>query len=99
MHGGRVLLAGTPDEVRAALPRRVYRLQCADPGRAYQLLRRSLPPTRLVLHGEGLHLAADRPEDARAAAATLEQGGLGPVQLADVPPSLEDVFVTLIETS
>jgi ABC-2 type transport system ATP-binding protein len=96
MHGGRVLLAGAPDEVRAALPRRVHRFECADVAGAYRLLRRGWPPTRLVMQGEGLHLSVGRPEEARAAAQALERAGLGPVRQTAVDPPLEDVFVGLL---
>ena len=97
MHRGGLLLGGTPDEVKAAIPGKIYRLESPSPARAYQLLREHWPPTRLVLYGDGVSFWTDRGEaEARAAVDLLQRAGLSPASFQEISPSLEDVFVGLL---
>ncbi|MCX6997638.1 MAG: ABC transporter ATP-binding protein [Kiritimatiellaeota bacterium] len=97
MHRGRIIRAGTPDDIRAALPGKVFRLESPALTAAYHALRRHRPAASLVLYGDRLHFWTQAGADgARAAAAELEQGGLGPVAWREIAPSLEDVFIGLL---
>ena len=55
MHKGRIIRTGTPDEVKAALPGKVFKMECPDPGKAYRALKRKLPSASLVLYGDRLN--------------------------------------------
>jgi ABC-2 type transport system ATP-binding protein len=96
MHKGRLLLHGTPDEVKSRSQGTMYRIDCPAPAAAYRLLRAE-QAANLVLYGDRLHLRATAGEaEARAVAARLQAAALGPVSLHAITPSLEDVFVALL---
>ena len=98
LHRGRVMRAGTPDEIKGALPGRIYRLASPSLTAAYQALRAQRSAERLVLYGDRLHLwsPSGAEEEARAAVAELDACGLGPAQFQEITPTLEDVFVGLL---
>lgn len=99
MNKGRLIQIGTPDEVKATLPGKVFKIECPDPGAAYRALKRKWPAAGLVLYGDRLNLWTPRGDaEAKASAAWLDQQNLGPVSMSPIPPSLEDVFVALLGT-
>ena len=99
MHKGRIIRTGTPDEVKAALPGKVFRIECANLGKAYKALKQKRPSASLVLYGDRLNFWTLKGEqDARESVAWLDQEGLGPIRISEIPPSLEDVFVALMSS-
>ena len=96
LHRGRLLLEGTPAEVRAACPGRVYDVACDRPAEAYRALRTRWPSANLVLLGGRLRFwSKSGAADAEAARALLDERGLGPASFADTEPTLEDAFIGL----
>ena len=98
LHRGRVMRTGTPTEIRAGLPGRLYRLDAPNLPIAYRALAVGRPVERLVLYGDRLHLWSPTGADneARAAIAQLDAAGLGPARFQQITPSLEDVFIGLL---
>ena len=97
MHGGRLVMTGTPAEIRAAMLGRVYEVACAAPASAYRVLRRRWSSANIVLYADRLRLSFREGEPALAEArALLETAGCGPVQTSEAAPSLEDAFVGLL---
>jgi ABC-2 type transport system ATP-binding protein len=97
MHKGRIIRTGTPDEVKAALPGKVFRIECANPGKAYKALKQNRPSASLVLYGDRLNFwTLNGEEDVREAREELNKLKLGPVTVSEIPPSLEDVFVAML---
>lgn len=97
MHRGRMLFSGTPDEVKSALPGRVYCINCPSPAAAYRALQARRPGAQYVLYGDRVHFWTRQGEtEAREAATCLDREGLGPADVQQVMPSLEDVFVALL---
>ncbi|MBU1694003.1 MAG: ABC transporter ATP-binding protein [Verrucomicrobia bacterium] len=97
MHNGRLFMSGTPDEVKAAMPGRVYEVTCPAPAPAYRALRRRWSSSNVVLYGDHLRLSFREGEPVlREALALLEGEGYGPVGHREVAPSLEDAFVALL---
>ncbi len=97
MHRGRIIRAGTPAEIRAALPGRMYAVECEAPGAAAAVLRGKWPASRIVLYGDRLHFwAAGGAGDAEVSARWLEEKHVKGATFKEIVPSLEDVFVALL---
>jgi ABC-2 type transport system ATP-binding protein len=97
MHRGRIMMTGTPSEVKAAMPGRVFTIECPNPTTAYHALRAKWPATQVVLFGDRVHfwtLAGDR--EAQACSEWLAAKSLGPAHFRATEPSLEDAFVALV---
>ena len=99
MNKGRIIRVGTPGEVKAGLPGKVFKIECADIGAAYKALKRKWPAAGLVLFGDRLNFWTMKGEkDARDAAEELSNMNLSPVTVSEISPSLEDVFVALLSS-
>jgi ABC-2 type transport system ATP-binding protein len=97
MHRGRLVRSGTPDEVRSALPGKMYALECPNPAAAYKALRDRWSSNHLVLLGDRVHFWAPEGErDHAEALALVNDAGLGPATGRPIDPSLEDTFVALL---
>lgn len=97
IHGGKTLMAGTPDEVRGAMPGKVYDIECPLPARAYTVLREKWDPSCLVLYGNRIHLWSRNGKPAALdAVSLLDSRGMGPVVLREAAPSLEDALIGLV---
>ncbi|MCX7006803.1 MAG: ABC transporter ATP-binding protein [Kiritimatiellaeota bacterium] len=98
LHRGRVMRSGTPAEIRAGLPGRLYRLEAPSLPAAYRALAAGRPVEQLVLYGDRLHFwsPTGAEQDVRAAVAQLDAAGLGPARFQEITPSLEDVFIGLL---
>jgi ABC-2 type transport system ATP-binding protein len=100
LHQGRIVALGTPDELRRT--RRAGELlevAVDQPVEALERLGREPAVRDVALFGPLLHVAVD---DARAGApvvrTALERSGIRVDRLEPIAPSLEDVFVSLIES-
>ena len=95
MHKGKLLALGTPGEVKKLMRGTILEVRTAEPRRAVALLREKLPGHSVGLFGNRVHLVTDEPD--RLAA---EVRHLLPVEsVKPVEPSLEDVFVSVVEAS
>ena len=99
MHRGRLVMAGTPGEVRGRMPGRVWEIRCADPSAACRILRAEWPPARLVLAGDRLRLwtPGDGADELRHLNAMLQAAGLEPATTEPAEPTLEDAFAALTD--
>jgi ABC-2 type transport system ATP-binding protein len=97
MHRGRILRCDSPDALRASVAEAVWELRTPALSQARHQLSRSGLPIRFNLIGDHLHLIA--PEGADVAAEV--RGLLAATDTADlhlrrVPPTMEDVFISLL---
>jgi len=97
IYGGKIIAMGTPEALKAGLPGIVYEVECERPAAAVAVLQGQAGVLEAALFGAGVH-ARTLPEvpPARVRAA-LEAEGMGVGRVEAVAPSLEDVFVALIE--
>ncbi|MFA4945623.1 MAG: ABC transporter ATP-binding protein [Lentisphaeria bacterium] len=97
MHHGRLVMTGTPEEVKARMPGAVWTIRCPRPEAACQALRQEWPAARLVLTGGGLRFWSDQgAAELRRIVARLDAAGLGPAAAEPAEPSLEDAFIALL---
>ncbi|MDY0145303.1 MAG: ABC transporter ATP-binding protein [Kiritimatiellia bacterium] len=97
IHRGRLLAMGTPDEVKQIMPDTILELQTADARRAAALLRNELQAGSVGLFGDRIHVATrDLDATQKKAAAILRGAGITLTLARPVPPTLEDVFVSVL---
>jgi ABC-2 type transport system ATP-binding protein len=94
---GRLVRCDSPGLLRKQFEGQCYELQCLDRNAARKLLQDqpgvvSVEPSGGILH---LFLSAGITSPAHLGQ-LLEQNGLGPVEIKEIIPSLEDVFIALI---
>jgi ABC-2 type transport system ATP-binding protein len=99
IHAGRIIAQGTPSSIKATAMRGGVLEVVADPWMQAMTLLRRFPATReAALHGVAIHVVVDdAPAAARPVARYLQEGGVTVHRVEPRTPSLEDVFVSLVE--
>jgi ABC-2 type transport system ATP-binding protein len=98
MVAGEIISQGSPSEVKANMKGSLYEIEVDHPNRAQAVLKQKFGASRVSLFGERLHLVVENDEQKREAAATLQEAGVNIRSQKPVPFSLEDVFISLIES-
>ncbi len=97
IHRGKLLALGTPDEVKRLMRDTIMELRTVDPRRTAALLRDKLPECSVGLFGDRVHVAArDVEATQKKIEAILRDGGIETETMHTVPPTLEDVFVSVL---
>ena len=102
---GRIIALGTPEELRTRhMPEAVWELEADQLVEALNALRSAVgaagesPVREVAVFGNALHVLAKREEDPSSLIySTLAEKGIIPRRLERIEPSLEDVFVSLVE--
>lgn len=97
MYRARLIALNDPDSLKNAMPGVLFEIDCQEPGRAEQVLG-NLPFVQdAATHGVLLHvLLSDENEKAQMENA-LQANGIIVDRIECVLPSLEDVFISLID--
>ncbi len=99
IYRGELIAQGPPEQLkREAMHEEILEVSCDRPEAAMEALAGLNSVKEVALFGSSLHLVADDGE--RAAADTrsrLAEHGIAVRQIETITPSLEDVFVSLIE--
>jgi ABC-2 type transport system ATP-binding protein len=99
VYRGGLAALGTPRELKSArMKEEVMDIRCERPQDALAILE-SLPGVRgAALFGKGIHAVAERgAADVSAIREALAANGFSVERAEPIPPSLEDVFVSLVE--
>lgn len=99
IYRGELTAIGTPQELKTNLMKEdVLELKCKHPQDLIEPLAKVPGVKEIALFGRGLHLVVQDYEKARPALEeALVTEGIPSQNLAQIEPSLEDVFVSLIE--
>ena len=99
MYRGKVIALDSPAALKHSLDaRNILRLECSDILGAMRLLQGMSNVSEVAVFGSGLHVTvADAGESVPRIQATLKKGGIPVTALNRIQPSMEDVFVALIE--
>jgi ABC-2 type transport system ATP-binding protein len=100
IYRGELIALGTPRELKTRhMPEAVLELDCDRPNEAMAALERLPEVKEVALFGKGLHaIASDAAAAERAIRATLARENFPLARLERITPTLEDVFVSLIES-
>ena len=96
LHKGQLLALDAPDVLRQSLPGALFEVLAPDHRRAVAALKTFPDVANVQTFGERAHvrLVAPVADAAEQLAAELRQAGVPVTSVRQVPPSLEDVFVT-----
>jgi ABC-2 type transport system ATP-binding protein len=99
IYRGELIALGTPEELKRAMTEEIVEVICGQPQAALALIE-TLPGVRhTALFGRGLHVVSDAADRIMPViAACLAGAGCSASRLERIVPSLEDVFVSLIES-
>jgi ABC-2 type transport system ATP-binding protein len=99
IYRGKLVALGTPETLKGELQdQEVLEIQCERPQEAMTEIEKIPGVSEAALFGKGLHVIVEnREEIATAIRDALAAQGYGVARVAKIPPSLEDVFITLIE--
>jgi len=98
MHQGRLLAVDTPEAIKRLMKGTLLELSCPESRRAMLLLREKLPQATVGLFGEHIHVVTAEPENTtQAIHSILQEAGLSHDEIRSVEPSLEDVFISVLE--
>ena len=99
IYRGELIALGTPEGLKTDLMREeVLEVRCGSAQEAMEEIEKVLGIREVALFGKALHVVAEDGERAVSALwKLLDQGGYRPERIEKISPSLEDVFVSLIE--
>lgn len=100
MHSGRLLVEGAPRELTATLNGRVLELVAQPKDRARRIAQADAEVEDVLTFGDRFHLRVVEPTGPLARLPTaLAEAGVTVTRLRAIPPSLEDVFISLLKRS
>jgi ABC-2 type transport system ATP-binding protein len=101
IYKGRIVALDRPAHLkRTALDGAVIEVLCPAGDRAVELLRQEPMVRQVTPFGRSVHVLVDEPESGAARVRfRLQQAGIEPEAVTRIEPSLEDVFIHLIEAT
>jgi ABC-2 type transport system ATP-binding protein len=98
MVAGEIIADGSPSEVKAAMKGTLSEILTDQADRALASLKKKFGASRVSLFGDKLHFVAENEAQKQEAAAELESAGVKVLAWNPSEFSLEDVFISLIES-
>jgi ABC-2 type transport system ATP-binding protein len=98
MVAGEIIAEGAPGEVKANMEGTLYQFATDKPELALRILKQKFGASRVSLFGDRLHLVAENEAQQRKATSELESAGVRILSCKPAQFSLEDVFISLIES-
>ncbi|MBU0512824.1 MAG: ABC transporter ATP-binding protein [Chloroflexi bacterium] len=99
MYRGELIALASPDELKARMPGTLLQVDCANPAQAESVLD-SLPEViGSSLHGAQLHVVLKSPGKEKKIRRALTSEGIKVHHIEEIQPSLEDVFISMVEDS
>jgi ABC-2 type transport system ATP-binding protein len=98
MHRGKIIALGAPKALKMELhTQHLLALDSSDPLASMQALEQHTGVLDVAVYGSGLHLRVSGPETAAGVRDCLVAHGIEVRRLEPIRPSMEDVFVAMIE--
>ena len=98
MVAGEIIAAGSPSEVKSAMKGSLWEIVTDKADRALAAMKQKFGASRVSLFGDKLHLVTESEEQKQEALKELERAEVKMLSLTPVAFSLEDVFISLIES-
>jgi ABC-2 type transport system ATP-binding protein len=98
--GGKLLAADTPQNIKLLMRGTVVEIVCLEIRRAFAVLKKLAEVREVQLFGDRLNVVVDQPDrDIPLIEAALKGEGIAVVQKRVLPPSLENVFISVTESA
>ena len=97
MHRGKIIRAGEPDALKRSLDEICYEVRASDNRQAREVLQKSDQVLAATPAGHALHVFAEKDLPGNLIEKLLMEAGLEVREVKPINPSLEDVFIGLIE--
>jgi len=98
IYRGELISLGTPETLkRDTMQEEVLEVQCDSPSEAMDLIEQIDVVKDVALFGNGLHVVARGDSAESAIREALRDAGIAAGRIEPITPSMEDVFVSLIE--
>jgi ABC-2 type transport system ATP-binding protein len=98
MVAGEIIAQGSPSEVKANMKGELHEIEVDHPDQALAALKKKFGASRVSLFGDRLHLVVENDEQKREASVVLKEAQVQVIAEKPIPFSLEDVFISLIES-
>jgi ABC-2 type transport system ATP-binding protein len=97
MHKGKILIEDVPKNVRSALHQPMIEVWSDDARSSVDLVKNLGGVTSVSLYGDRLHIMVEKKVPAAEIIANLKRLGIDVKDYRDILPSLEDVFISMVE--
>jgi ABC-2 type transport system ATP-binding protein len=97
MYNARLIALNNPDSLKEGMEGVLLEVDCDQPGAAESVLQALPEVTDVAAHGLSLHVLVETETAEHAIRQALVQNGIDPRRIDSVLPSLEDVFVSLVD--
>ncbi len=99
MHNGKILIEDEPKNIRNSLHLPMIEVWSDDARSALELVRHMGGVHSVTLYGERLHIILEKKMNAAEVVVQLGHTGIEVKDFREIPPSLEDVFISMVEES
>jgi len=99
MYRGKLIAVASPDTLRDELPGVVLQVECDRLEEAERLLDQTPGVIDAAVHGAQLHVVVESEKLMRRVERVLTRAGFTLEMIEMIPPSLEDVFISMVEES
>jgi ABC-2 type transport system ATP-binding protein len=97
MYRSRLIALNDPDSLKDAMKGVLFEVDCHEPGRAEQILKHLPAVQDVAAHGVILHVIMSDENEKALVEKVLHDNGIIVDRIEHVLPSLEDVFVSLVD--
>lgn len=99
LNQGRMLFCDTPEELKKKFPGSVLAARASEPARVRDALSNAPGVRNVVLVGDGVHLFVDKADRLAELRVRLNSLGISYDSIESVTPSIEDLFVSAVEST
>ena len=97
IHKGRILMEDTPMEIKKSLGTTMVEVWTDDSRRAAELIRKGEGVEGVSIYGDRLHIALENKDLLDNVFQTLRKEGIMVKDHREILPSIEDVFISMVE--
>jgi ABC-2 type transport system ATP-binding protein len=97
MHKGNILLEDGPKNIRSSLPQPMIEVWSENARSAVELVKNLGGVISVSLYGDRLHITVEKKVPAAEIIANVKRAGIDVKDYRDILPSLEDVFISMVE--